>query len=64
MQFFDSLINLFFYKKIAVVSWNIVKYNIFSSTGGPDPDGSDRDGPRVDCPDVDGPRSVTGRPRR
>ncbi|GJN76666.1 mannosyltransferase [Purpureocillium lilacinum] len=34
--FFDSLINLFFYKKIAVVSWNIVKYNIFSSTGGPD----------------------------
>ncbi|KIE02317.1 alpha-1,2-mannosyltransferase (Alg9), partial [Metarhizium majus ARSEF 297] len=34
--FFDFLINLFFYKKIAVVSWNIVKYNIFSSTGGPD----------------------------
>lgn len=36
LQFFDFLINLFFYKKIAVVSWNIVKYNIFSSTGGPD----------------------------
>ncbi|TWU72761.1 mannosyltransferase [Metarhizium rileyi] len=34
--FFDILVNLFFYKKIAVVSWNIVKYNIFSSTGGPD----------------------------
>jgi len=27
---------LFFYKKVAVVSWNIVKYNIFSKTGGPD----------------------------
>lgn len=35
-QFFDFLINLFFYKKVAVVSWNIVKYNIFSKTGGPD----------------------------
>ncbi|KAG5946670.1 hypothetical protein E4U59_003217 [Claviceps monticola] len=34
--FFDFLINLFFYKKMAVVSWNIVKYNIFSSTGGPE----------------------------
>ncbi|KAK0391332.1 hypothetical protein NLU13_0833 [Sarocladium strictum] len=34
--FFDFIINLFFYKKIAVVSWNIVKYNIFSKTGGPD----------------------------
>ncbi|PNY22469.1 Alpha-1,2-mannosyltransferase alg9 [Tolypocladium capitatum] len=34
--FFDSLINLFFYKKAAVVAWNIVKYNIFSSTGGPE----------------------------
>ncbi|KAH8173408.1 alg9-like mannosyltransferase family protein [Sarocladium implicatum] len=34
--FFDFLINLFFYKKIAVVSWNIVKYNIFSKTGGPE----------------------------
>jgi alpha-1,2-mannosyltransferase len=30
------IINLFFYKKIEIVSWNIVKYNIFSSTGGPD----------------------------
>lgn len=35
-QFFDFIINLFFYKKIAVVSWNIVKYNIFSKTGGPE----------------------------
>lgn len=33
---FDLVINLFFYKKAVVVSWNIVKYNIFSSTGGPD----------------------------
>ncbi len=29
-------LNTFFYKKVEVVSWNIVKYNIFSSTGGPD----------------------------
>ncbi|EGX96230.1 alpha-1,2-mannosyltransferase (Alg9) [Cordyceps militaris CM01] len=36
LLFFDFLINLFFYKKMAVVSWNIVRYNIFSSTGGPD----------------------------
>ncbi|KAL6816191.1 glycosyltransferase family 22 protein [Trichoderma camerunense] len=34
--FSDFLINLFFYKKSVVVSWNIVKYNIFSKTGGPD----------------------------
>ncbi|KJZ79165.1 hypothetical protein HIM_01316 [Hirsutella minnesotensis 3608] len=34
--FFDFLINLFFYKKVVVVTWNIVKYNIFSSTGGPE----------------------------
>lgn len=27
---------MFFYKKAVFVSWNIVKYNIFSSTGGPD----------------------------
>ncbi|GAO13219.1 hypothetical protein UVI_02025670 [Ustilaginoidea virens] len=33
---FDFFINLFFYKKAAVVSWNIVRYNVFSSTGGPD----------------------------
>ncbi|XDG09046.1 hypothetical protein ABKA04_008661 [Annulohypoxylon sp. FPYF3050] len=32
----DTSINTFFYKKVEVVSWNIVKYNIFSSTGGPD----------------------------
>ncbi|KAI1209582.1 glycosyltransferase family 22 protein [Annulohypoxylon truncatum] len=31
----DTAINTFFYKKVEVVSWNIVKYNIFSSTGGP-----------------------------
>jgi alpha-1,2-mannosyltransferase len=34
--FFDMCINTFFYKKVEIVSWNIVKYNIFSSTGGPD----------------------------
>ncbi|KAH8123573.1 Alg9-like mannosyltransferase family-domain-containing protein [Trichoderma asperelloides] len=34
--FFDFAVNLFFYKKPVVVSWNIVKYNIFSKTGGPD----------------------------
>ncbi|ODA77903.1 hypothetical protein RJ55_06506 [Drechmeria coniospora] len=32
----DSLVNLYFYKKVAVVTWNIIKYNIFSSNGGPD----------------------------
>ncbi|TLD04260.1 uncharacterized protein PgNI_12199 [Pyricularia grisea] len=32
---FDTCINTFFYRKIEVVSWNIVKYNIFSSSGGP-----------------------------
>ncbi|KAI1877332.1 hypothetical protein JX265_003340 [Neoarthrinium moseri] len=32
----DTLVNTFFYKKWEIVSWNIVKYNIFSSTGGPD----------------------------
>ncbi|CAJ2513993.1 Uu.00g021120.m01.CDS01 [Anthostomella pinea] len=32
----DAAINTFFYKKTEFVSWNIVKYNIFSSTGGPD----------------------------
>lgn len=31
----DSFINAFFYKKWVTVAWNIVKYNIFSSTGGP-----------------------------
>jgi alpha-1,2-mannosyltransferase len=36
LQFGDFLINVFYYKKAAVVSWNIVKYNIFSSTGGPE----------------------------
>ncbi|KAL7946125.1 glycosyltransferase family 22 protein [Trichoderma barbatum] len=34
--FFDYAINLFFYKKSVVVAWNIVRYNIFSKTGGPD----------------------------
>ncbi|KAJ3567429.1 hypothetical protein NPX13_g6768 [Xylaria arbuscula] len=32
----DSAINSFFYRKYEIVPWNIVKYNIFSSTGGPD----------------------------
>ncbi|KAH9908490.1 Alg9-like mannosyltransferase [Xylariomycetidae sp. FL2044] len=32
----DAAINTFFYKKPAFVAWNIVKYNIFSSTGGPE----------------------------
>ncbi|KAL7627339.1 mannosyltransferase [Parahypoxylon ruwenzoriense] len=31
----DTSINTFFYRKIEVVPWNIVKYNVFSSTGGP-----------------------------
>ncbi|KAH7031573.1 Alg9-like mannosyltransferase [Microdochium trichocladiopsis] len=32
----DASINTFFYKKFVTVPWNIVKYNIFSATGGPD----------------------------
>ncbi|KAI0022461.1 Alg9-like mannosyltransferase family-domain-containing protein, partial [Xylariomycetidae sp. FL0641] len=32
---FDTAVNSAFYRKLEVVSWNIVKYNIFSSTGGP-----------------------------
>lgn len=36
VQFFDVCVNLFFYKKFAIVSWNIVKYNIFSSNKGPE----------------------------
>ncbi|KAI0873553.1 glycosyltransferase family 22 protein [Hypoxylon argillaceum] len=32
----DATINSFFYHNFEVVAWNIVKYNIFSSTGGPD----------------------------
>jgi len=32
----DALVNLFFYKKLVIVSWNIVNYNIFSSDRGPD----------------------------
>lgn len=31
----DTVINTFFYKKIEVIPWNIIKYNIFSSSGGP-----------------------------
>ncbi|RYC61856.1 hypothetical protein CHU98_g4363 [Xylaria longipes] len=31
----DATINAFFYHNFEVVPWNIVKYNIFSSTGGP-----------------------------
>ncbi|KAE9567600.1 Alpha-1,2-mannosyltransferase [Colletotrichum fructicola] len=36
VMFFDGCINTFFYKKVEVASWNIVKYNIFSETGGPE----------------------------
>ncbi|KAF7552269.1 hypothetical protein G7Z17_g4418 [Cylindrodendrum hubeiense] len=36
LLFADLMINLFFYKKVEIVTWNIVKYNIFSSTGGPE----------------------------
>ncbi|KAH7016789.1 family 22 glycosyltransferase [Ilyonectria destructans] len=36
LLFADFSINLFFYKKVEIVTWNIVKYNIFSSTGGPE----------------------------
>ncbi|KAH6856139.1 Alg9-like mannosyltransferase family-domain-containing protein [Chaetomium sp. MPI-CAGE-AT-0009] len=32
----DTAVNAFFYRKLEVVSWNIIKYNIFSNTGGPD----------------------------
>lgn len=35
-KFADCAVNVFFYKRVAVVTWNIVKYNIFSSTGGPE----------------------------
>lgn len=30
------LVNTFFYRKVEIASWNIVKYNIFSKTGGPE----------------------------
>lgn len=36
LVFGDAAVNSFFYKKFEIVSWNIVKYNIFSSTGGPE----------------------------
>ncbi|KAK8932267.1 Alpha-1,2-mannosyltransferase alg9 [Metarhizium anisopliae] len=36
VRFFRGVIAGLIVLKIAVVSWNIVKYNIFSSTGGPD----------------------------
>ncbi|ORY64817.1 Alg9-like mannosyltransferase [Pseudomassariella vexata] len=32
----DTAINTFFYKKVETAAWNIVKYNIFSKTGGPE----------------------------
>ncbi|KAJ2906339.1 glycosyltransferase family 22 protein [Zalerion maritima] len=35
MMALDTAVNAFFYKKFEVVPWNIVKYNIFSSSGGP-----------------------------
>ncbi len=31
----DGCVNTFFYRKVEVVPWNIVRYNIFSSSGGP-----------------------------
>ncbi|KAI1817937.1 glycosyltransferase family 22 protein [Poronia punctata] len=35
LLFGDTMVNAFFYHELEVVPWNIVKYNIFSSTGGP-----------------------------
>lgn len=35
-QVADTLINTFFYKKMEIIPWNIVNYNIFSKSGGPD----------------------------
>ncbi|ROT42223.1 family 22 glycosyltransferase [Sodiomyces alkalinus F11] len=32
----DSGVNTFFYRHIEIVPWNIVKYNVFGDTGGPD----------------------------
>lgn len=32
----DTAVNTFFYHKVEFVAWNIVKYNVFSSSGGPD----------------------------
>ncbi|RCI10342.1 hypothetical protein L249_4341 [Ophiocordyceps polyrhachis-furcata BCC 54312] len=32
----DFLVNLFFYRRMTVVTWNIIKYNILSSAGGPE----------------------------
>jgi alpha-1,2-mannosyltransferase len=34
-QAIDSAINTFFYRNFEIVTWNIIKYNIFSKTGGP-----------------------------
>ncbi|KAL1870566.1 hypothetical protein VTK73DRAFT_2541 [Phialemonium thermophilum] len=36
LVFLDTAVNTFFYKKVVVVPWNIVKYNILSKTGGPE----------------------------
>ncbi|KAK3337826.1 Alg9-like mannosyltransferase family-domain-containing protein [Neurospora tetraspora] len=36
LVFGDMLVNTFFYRKVEIASWNIVKYNIFSKTGGPE----------------------------
>ncbi|KAK3955830.1 Alg9-like mannosyltransferase family-domain-containing protein [Pseudoneurospora amorphoporcata] len=36
LMFGDMLVNTFFYRKVEIASWNIVKYNIFSKTGGPE----------------------------
>ncbi|KAK7927395.1 family 22 glycosyltransferase [Apiospora marii] len=32
----EGSVNWFFYRKFEIASWNIVMYNLFSSTGGPD----------------------------
>ncbi|OLN95759.1 Alpha-1,2-mannosyltransferase alg9 [Colletotrichum chlorophyti] len=36
VMFIDGCVNTFFYKEVQVAAWNIVKYNIFSETGGPE----------------------------
>ena len=35
MQFLDGCVNTFFYRKAEPVFWNIIKYNVFSNSGGP-----------------------------
>ncbi|KAG7122032.1 Alpha-1 like protein [Verticillium longisporum] len=33
---FDTAINTFFYRKLEIIPWNIIKYNVLGETGGPD----------------------------